>query len=158
VSIINSIEDRLEKHSTENYSAQKTIPTGHGWKSLTTPRLLNDLAREIFMCGIVGIVADKAVAPLLVKSLTWLEYRGYDSCGVATLTAQGIELRKDVGGVTEVADRQSLAGTPGDIGIAHTRWATHGGVSRENATHTSVAMAILPSYIMELSRTITPSG
>jgi glutamine---fructose-6-phosphate transaminase (isomerizing) len=85
------------------------------------------------MCGIVGIVGKEAVAPLLVKSLICLEYRGYDSCGVATHTAQGIEIRKGVGGVTEVAERHGLASIHGHIGIAHTRWATHGGVSRENA-------------------------
>jgi glucosamine--fructose-6-phosphate aminotransferase (isomerizing) len=85
------------------------------------------------MCGIVGIVSNEAVAPLLVKSLICLEYRGYDSCGVATHTAQGIEIRKGVGGVTAVAERHGLAGIHGHIGIAHTRWATHGGVSRENA-------------------------
>jgi glutamine---fructose-6-phosphate transaminase (isomerizing) len=85
------------------------------------------------MCGIVGIVGHEAVAPLLVKSLTHLEYRGYDSCGVAAFSAQGIEIRKDVGGVTEVAERQGLADIQGHIGIAHTRWATHSGVSRENA-------------------------
>jgi glutamine---fructose-6-phosphate transaminase (isomerizing) len=85
------------------------------------------------MCGIVGIIGKEAAAPLLVKSLMRLEYRGYDSCGVAAINDQGIEVRKDVGGVTEVAERQKLATTPGDIGIAHTRWATHGGVSRENA-------------------------
>ena len=79
------------------------------------------------MCGIVGIVGNEAVAPLLVESLICLEYRGYDSCGIATHTAQGIEIRKDVGGVTAVAERHGLAGIHGHIGIAHTRWATHGG-------------------------------
>jgi glutamine---fructose-6-phosphate transaminase (isomerizing) len=85
------------------------------------------------MCGIVGIVGNEAVAPRLVKSLKCLEYRGYDSCGVATYTSQGIEIRKDVGGVTAVAERHDFASIHGHIGIAHTRWATHGGVSRENA-------------------------
>jgi glucosamine--fructose-6-phosphate aminotransferase (isomerizing) len=85
------------------------------------------------MCGIVGIVGNETVAPLLVKSLICLEYRGYDSCGVATHTTQGIEIRKDVGGVAAVAERHGLASIHGHTGIAHTRWATHGGVSRENA-------------------------
>ncbi len=52
------------------------------------------------MCGIVGIVGEEEVAPLLVKSLTWLEYRGYDSWGLATLHSRGIEIRKDIGPVT----------------------------------------------------------
>lgn len=86
------------------------------------------------MCGIVGIVGDREVAPLLVKSLARLEYRGYDSCGVATMNSAGIEVRKDVGAVEEVACRQGLALAHGGLGIAHTRWATHGRVSREN-TH-----------------------
>jgi glucosamine--fructose-6-phosphate aminotransferase (isomerizing) len=85
------------------------------------------------MCGIVGIVGEGEVAPLLVKSIAQLEYRGYDSCGLATLNSAGIEVRKDVGPVAEVACRQRLALAHGRLGIAHTRWATHGGVSRENA-------------------------
>lgn len=85
------------------------------------------------MCGIVGIVGREEVAPLLVECLARLEYRGYDSCGLATLNSVGIELRKDVGSVEEVAGRQNLALAHGGLGIAHTRWATHGGVSRENA-------------------------
>lgn len=85
------------------------------------------------MCGIVGIVSHGEVAPLLVESISRLEYRGYDSCGIATLNSAGIEVRKDIGAVTEVASRLGLALAHGGIGIAHTRWATHGGVSRENA-------------------------
>jgi glucosamine--fructose-6-phosphate aminotransferase (isomerizing) len=90
-------------------------------------------AKENCMCGIVGIVGEVKAAPLLVKSLTRLEYRGYDSCGVATIAESGIEVRKDVGAVSEIAEGQGLIATQGCVGIAHTRWATHGGVSRENA-------------------------
>ena len=85
------------------------------------------------MCGIVGIVSNSEVAPILVKSIAQMEYRGYDSCGIATLNGAGIEMRKDVGSVEEVALREGLSMAHGRIGIAHTRWATHGGVSRENA-------------------------
>ncbi len=85
------------------------------------------------MCGIVGVVGEGEVAPQLVKCLSRLEYRGYDSCGLATLNSVGIELRKDVGPVEEVARRLELALSHGSTGIAHTRWATHGGVSLENA-------------------------
>lgn len=85
------------------------------------------------MCGIVGIVGQEPVAPLLVKSLERLEYRGYDSCGIATINSHGLEIRKGVGPVEEVAFQEALASAHGRLGIAHTRWATHGGVSRENA-------------------------
>ena len=86
------------------------------------------------MCGVVGIIGDNGeAAPLLVQGITRLEYRGYDSSGLATLNSGGIEVRKGVGAVDEVASQQGLASAHGTIGIAHTRWATHGGVSRENA-------------------------
>ena len=85
------------------------------------------------MSSIVGIVGQGEIAPLLVESMARLEYRGYDSCGVATLNSSAIEVRKDVGPVQEVLLRQALDLAEGAIGIAHTRWATHGGVSQENA-------------------------
>ena len=86
------------------------------------------------MCGIVGIIGDNGeAAPLLVQGITRLEYRGYDSSGLATLNSGGIEVRKGVGAVDEVASQQGLASAHGTLGIAHTRWATHGGVSQENA-------------------------
>ncbi len=85
------------------------------------------------MCGIVGIVGEGEVAPLLVKGIARLEYRGYDSCGLATLNSAGIDVRKDIGPVEDVALRQGFASAHGGLGIAHTRWATHGGVSKENA-------------------------
>jgi len=85
------------------------------------------------MCGIVGIVGKGEIAPDLVKCIARLEYRGYDSCGLAALNSDGIDIRKDVGPVEQVARQQELALAHGNLGIAHTRWATHGGVSRENA-------------------------
>ncbi|HWP58353.1 MAG TPA: glutamine--fructose-6-phosphate transaminase (isomerizing) [Candidatus Acidoferrales bacterium] len=85
------------------------------------------------MCGIVGVIGDGAVAPLLVSCLERLEYRGYDSCGMATLNSRGVEIRKGVGPVREVSERRGFARAHGGLGIAHTRWATHGGVSEENA-------------------------
>ena len=86
------------------------------------------------MCGIVGIAGDNGeVAPLLVQGIARLEYRGYDSSGLATLNSGGIEVRKGVGPVEEVVRKEGLALAHGRLGIAHTRWATHGGVSQENA-------------------------
>jgi len=85
------------------------------------------------MCGIVGIIGKGEIAHQLVECIGRLEYRGYDSCGLAALNSGGIEVRKDVGPVEQVARQHALAEAHGSLGIAHTRWATHGGVSRENA-------------------------
>ncbi|HTM11092.1 MAG TPA: glutamine--fructose-6-phosphate transaminase (isomerizing) [Verrucomicrobiae bacterium] len=85
------------------------------------------------MCGIVGSIGENPIAPILVESIARLEYRGYDSCGLATINSHGIEIRKAVGAVEDVAAAGDFASAHGDIGIAHTRWATHGGVSLVNA-------------------------
>jgi glucosamine--fructose-6-phosphate aminotransferase (isomerizing) len=86
------------------------------------------------MCGISGIAGFKNIAVPLLDSIRHLEYRGYDSCGVAILGSHGIEVRKNIGSVDEVNEREKLSEPDGKIGIAHTRWATHGGVTKEN-TH-----------------------
>ena len=92
------------------------------------------------MCGISGIVGQQPVAEALLESIRNLEYRGYDSCGVAIVNRSGLVVRKDVGTVDEVDRRISLAEVEGCVGIAHTRWATHGEVTRSNAhPHTSCA-------------------
>jgi len=85
------------------------------------------------MCGIVGSIGEDPIAPILVESIARLEYRGYDSCGLATINSHGIEVRKGVGAVQDVAAGREFASAHGDIGIAHTRWATHGGVSLANS-------------------------
>ena len=85
------------------------------------------------MCGIVGIVSNEEVASLLVESVARLESRDCDSCGLAIFNETGIEIRKDVGVVEEVARRWDMRSIEGRLGIAHTRRATHGGVSQENA-------------------------
>src|SRR5262245_3786185 len=85
------------------------------------------------MCGIVGIVGTDEVAPLLIECVTRLECRGYDSCGLAIYNGTGIEVRKDVGVFEDVAGRWDMISLPGQLGIAHTRRATHGDVSQENA-------------------------
>ena len=85
------------------------------------------------MCGIVGAVSTRDVTPLLVEGLSRLEYRGYDSAGVALITLSGIERCRVKGKVAGLS--AALATTPiaGKVGIAHTRWATHGVPSEANA-------------------------
>jgi glucosamine--fructose-6-phosphate aminotransferase (isomerizing) len=83
------------------------------------------------MCGIVGYVGPRQATPILLDGLARLEYRGYDSAGLAVLSPGGIEVRRAVGRVEAVrADAATVAGT---IGIGHTRWATHGAPTRGNA-------------------------
>ncbi len=92
------------------------------------------------MCGIVGAVADRNVAPILLEGLQRLEYRGYDSAGMAVIPSGDcrIEVRRKVGKVKELAADIESNPLPGKIGIAHTRWATHGVPSEANAhPHTS---------------------
>jgi glucosamine--fructose-6-phosphate aminotransferase (isomerizing) len=86
------------------------------------------------MCGIVGAVAERNIVPILVEGLHRLEYRGYDSAGVAIIDGSGqIGLSRTTGKVADL--EKKLADNPlrGTIGVAHTRWATHGGVTEENA-------------------------
>ncbi len=85
------------------------------------------------MCGIIGCVGDTAAAPLLVKALKNLEYRGYDSAGIATISDSKVCAEKDVGKLDQVCQRHRLDGLPGNIGIGHVRWATHGDVTQVNA-------------------------
>jgi glucosamine--fructose-6-phosphate aminotransferase (isomerizing) len=85
------------------------------------------------MCGIIGFVGNKPAAPIVLEGLLKLEYRGYDSAGLASIGNGRLHLKKDVGKIKEIDKRHRLAKLPGNIAIAHTRWATHGGVSQENA-------------------------
>ncbi|MCA9490742.1 MAG: glutamine--fructose-6-phosphate aminotransferase, partial [Myxococcales bacterium] len=84
------------------------------------------------MCGIVAYIGGESALPRLIEGLRRLEYRGYDSAGVAVLDGDGLWVRKDIGRVSDLAGH--LQGGPGtQVGIAHTRWATHGGVTQLNA-------------------------
>lgn len=86
------------------------------------------------MCSIIGYSGKLTLAaPLLVDSLKKMEYRGYDSVGIATLSNGSIAVSKGVGKVAEVDGHLHLNTLPGQIGIGHTRWATHGGVTDKNA-------------------------
>ncbi len=85
------------------------------------------------MCGIVGAVAKRNVVSTLIEGLSRLEYRGYDSAGVAVLNSNGIERVRAVGRVINMTEKAIDANLTGFIGIGHTRWATHGGVTESNA-------------------------
>ncbi len=86
------------------------------------------------MCGIVGAVAERNIVPILVEGLRRLEYRGYDSAGLAVLDGDGnIQLRRAVGKVAGLDKKIKASPLTGKIGVAHTRWATHGGVTEANA-------------------------
>jgi glucosamine--fructose-6-phosphate aminotransferase (isomerizing) len=85
------------------------------------------------VCSIIGYTGKLFVAPILLQSLKRMEYRGYDSVGIATMNNGKIVTRKGIGKVAEVAESLDLLHMPGRIGIGHTRWATHGGVTDKNA-------------------------
>jgi len=85
------------------------------------------------MCGIVGAVANRNVVSTLIEGLARLEYRGYDSAGIAVLNASGIERVRAVGRVAAMTDKANEIQLNGQVGIGHTRWATHGGVTESNA-------------------------
>lgn len=117
------------------------------------------------MCGIVGYIGTKEAAPLLVRGLKRLEYRGYDSAGLAVLGQGGIDWQKKQGKVKNLEDALSSRPLTGSVGIAHTRWATHGVPSDQNAhPHRSqqkqvyvVHNGIIENYA-ELKRELTGRG
>ena len=85
------------------------------------------------MCGIVGAVANRNVVSTLIEGLSRLEYRGYDSAGVAVLSGGMIERVRAVGRVANMTEKAEAVQLSGQVGIGHTRWATHGGVTESNA-------------------------
>ena len=85
------------------------------------------------MCGIVGYIGTKKACPILLEGLSRLEYRGYDSAGVSTIEKNGLSLIKDKGRVKNLSNINGIDKLEGTIGIAHTRWATHGKPSSENS-------------------------
>ena len=117
------------------------------------------------MCGIVGYCGKEAAAPIAFQALRRVEYRGYDSAGVATLSDGQLLVRKDIGKLDEIEAKQKLSSLPGYIAIGHTRWATHGRVTQANAhphcdcnqTVAVVHNGIIDNY-QELRRDLTKSG
>src|SRR3989304_7923924 len=104
------------------------------------------------MCSIIGYYGNEIAAPIIVKGLKRMEYRGYDSVGVATESNSQIELKKGVGRVEEVNSKIQLDTLPGKVGIGHTRWATHGKVTDVNAhphSSNSGKLAIVHNGIIE---------
>jgi glucosamine--fructose-6-phosphate aminotransferase (isomerizing) len=105
------------------------------------------------MCGIVGAAARRDVVPVLLEGLRRLEYRGYDSAGIAVLGSAdkpALERLRSVGRVAELAGQASARKLSGVIGIAHTRWATHGAPSEQNAhPHVSGGLALVHNGIIE---------
>jgi len=106
------------------------------------------------MCGIVGYIGNKKAKDILINGLLSLEYRGYDSAGIATIENYGVAVKKDKGRVNNLHNLEGIDELQGTIGIAHTRWATHGKPSKENShphqdmnkTFTVVHNGIIENY------------
>ncbi|GHU04988.1 glutamine--fructose-6-phosphate aminotransferase [isomerizing] [Alphaproteobacteria bacterium] len=102
------------------------------------------------MCGIIGVIGDRPATPLLVEGLKRLEYRGYDSAGVATLKNGEIERRRAVGKLVNLEKKLDLEPLAGTVGIGHTRWATHGAPAERNAhPHATRRVAVVHNGIIE---------
>ena len=117
------------------------------------------------MCGIVGYIGTKKACPILIAGLTRLEYRGYDSAGISTIEKDGLSIMKDKGRVKNLSNLEGIDKLEGTIGIAHTRWATHGKPSKENShphqdnskTFSVVHNGIIENY-NELRKFLTEKG
>lgn len=102
------------------------------------------------MCGIVGVLGQHEAAPLLVEALKRLEYRGYDSAGIATVNNGALDRRRAVGKLVNLSDLLVHDPLPGKSGIGHTRWATHGEPNTKNAhPHQSGPVAVVHNGIIE---------
>lgn len=117
------------------------------------------------MCGIVGYIGTQKASPILINGLIRLEYRGYDSAGISTIEKDKLSIMKDKGRVKNLYDLEGIDDLTGTIGIAHTRWATHGKPSKENShphmdnskTFSVVHNGIIENY-NELRKFLTNNG
>jgi len=107
------------------------------------------------MCGIVGAVAQRNITPILVEGLKRLEYRGYDSCGVALHVDGKLQRSRSTSRVADLETQIASVGLQGFTGIAHTRWATHGAPASHNAhphfspTEENARIALVHNGIIE---------
>ena len=102
------------------------------------------------MCGIIGIVSKKQVVDRLISGLERLEYRGYDSSGVATISNSNITCTKSIGKLISLKERLKNEPIDGYVGIGHTRWATHGEPTEINAhPHVTKNVAVVHNGIIE---------
>ncbi|MGD1054941.1 MAG: glutamine--fructose-6-phosphate transaminase (isomerizing) [Nitrososphaerales archaeon] len=123
----------------------------HGRKERFT-ELITLRPKTPTMCGIVGCVAEEPVSGILLDGLRRVEYRGYDSAGMVTVNNGRLSVRKGAGRISEIEGRKRLSGLKGSTGMAHTRWATHGGVTDRNAhPHTACkgTVAVVHNGIIE---------
>jgi glucosamine--fructose-6-phosphate aminotransferase (isomerizing) len=109
------------------------------------------------MCGIIGYIGTRGATPLLLEGLKRMEYRGYDSAGVAVMNGSGVETRKAAGKISQLERALATSPVEGDLGIGHTRWATHG-VPNECNAHPHVDckgdIAVVHNGIIENSGTL----
>ena len=113
------------------------------------------------MCGIIGYVGERACKPLLLQGLQRLEYRGYDSAGLALLEPDGLDYVRAVGNLQKLKQAAESRRSTATTGVGHTRWATHGRVSLENAHPLTgcddAAMSIVLNGIVENYRELRDS-
>ena len=109
------------------------------------------------MCGIVGYIGTKNCVPILINGLKRLEYRGYDSAGVALLTNNGMQIVKNKGKVSLLQDKLDKSNLNSLVGIGHTRWATHGAPNEINAHphfNTDKTLCVIHNGIIENYQTL----
>src|SRR3990170_1810944 len=105
------------------------------------------------MCGIIGYVGTRDVVPVLIGGLKKLEYRGYDSAGIAVVNGNGVDVVRAGGKLSNLEGKLSDRDLKGTFGMGHTRWATHGKRTRTTPTRTATAPATSWSFTTASSRT-----